>query len=107
MTTVQLPHCPKPHPNFGPRKARSSLRTYSSGVAGSTSTETERPLTLRLIMLIRCHHLAVHGCGFQPAASACFLKCVLVTNSWLRYTGSVTIVVTMSQDSPLDSFVRS
>ena len=27
MSTVQHPHCPSPQPNFGPRNARSSLRT--------------------------------------------------------------------------------
>ena len=45
MSTVQAPHCPSPHPNFGPRSARSSLRTYSSGVAGSTSTVCDWPFT--------------------------------------------------------------
>ncbi len=35
---VHAPHCDSPQPNFGPRSCRSSLRTYSSGVAGSTST---------------------------------------------------------------------
>jgi hypothetical protein len=38
MMTVQDPHCPNPHPNFGPRKARSSLNTYKSGVVGSASS---------------------------------------------------------------------
>src|SRR5438477_7940710 len=112
MMTVQLPHWPRPQPNFGPRNARSSLRMYKSGVAGSTSSITERPFTLRLIMAIAHllqtpYHRAVQGCGFQPAASACFLKCVLVMNSCARYTGSLTIVVTTSQESPLASFVRS
>src|SRR4051794_34771102 len=52
MMTVQQPHCPRPHPNFGPRKARSSARTYSNGVAGSASTVCERPLTFSVIVLI-------------------------------------------------------
>ncbi len=50
--TVQAPHCPSPQPNFGPFSARSSVSTYSSGVAGSTSTVRAWPLTRRLITLM-------------------------------------------------------
>src|SRR5262245_42937659 len=50
--TVQEPHCPRPHPNLGPRSARSSLSTYSSGVAGSTSTVCFSPLTVSVIELM-------------------------------------------------------
>src|SRR5258707_82834 len=32
--TVHVPHCPSPHPNFGPSSPRSFLRTYSSGLVG-------------------------------------------------------------------------
>src|SRR6188768_3584991 len=46
--TVQAPHWPRPHPNFGPLSARSSLRTNRSGVAGSASTVWVRPLTSRV-----------------------------------------------------------
>ena len=46
--TVQAPHCPRPQPNFGPFSASSSLSTYRSGVAGSTSTLTARLLTRKL-----------------------------------------------------------
>jgi hypothetical protein len=38
----------------------------------------------------------VHGVGFHPVASACFLKFELVTNGEVRYSGSSTIVVTIS-----------
>src|SRR5438445_2274260 len=50
--TVQAPHCPSPHPNFGPFSARSSLSTYKSGVVGSTSTAWTLPLTFKFIALI-------------------------------------------------------
>src|SRR5262245_47462076 len=50
--TVHAPHCPRPQPNFGPFSARSSLSTYNSGVAGSTSTVCGRPLTFS-VMAIR------------------------------------------------------
>src|SRR4029434_9012008 len=43
----------------------------------------------------------LHGVGshfFAPSAS--FLKCVLVTNSCVRYFGSETTVVTTSHSSP-------
>src|SRR4030095_4832213 len=53
--TVQKPHCPRPQPNFGPLNWRSSLRTYRSGVAGSTSTVCGAPLTFRGIRLILPH----------------------------------------------------
>ena len=38
----------QPQPNFGPRSARSSLSTYSSGVAGSTSCVALRPFTVNV-----------------------------------------------------------
>ena len=41
--------------------------------------------------------------GFQPVASGCFLKSVVVTNGVVRYSGSSTIVVTTNQVSPLRS----
>src|SRR5439155_12410801 len=50
--TVHAPHCPRPQPNFGPRSPRSSLSTYRRGVAGSTSTVSDRPLTWRAMELI-------------------------------------------------------
>src|SRR5947208_4763819 len=50
--TVQQPHWPSPQPNFGPRSSRSSLRIYSSGVAGSASRVFIRPFTFSVIMLI-------------------------------------------------------
>src|SRR2546428_13563762 len=50
--TVQAPHCPRPQPNLGPRSAKSSLSTYKRGVAGSTSTVWERPLTVRAMLLM-------------------------------------------------------
>src|SRR3954468_1153030 len=52
MITVQAPHWPRPHPNFGPCSPRSLRRTYSSGVDGSTSTVWERPFTFSAILLI-------------------------------------------------------
>src|SRR5579863_7039093 len=52
MITVQAPHWPRPHPNLGPCRPRSLRRTYSSGVAGSTSTVWEPPFTFNMILLI-------------------------------------------------------
>jgi len=52
MITLQAPHCPRPHPNRGPWSPRSLRRTYSKGVAESTSTECDRPLTFSSILLI-------------------------------------------------------
>src|SRR5712691_6919671 len=49
---VHEPHWPSPHPNFGPLSARSSLRTYNSGVVGSTSTVWDCPFTFRVKTLI-------------------------------------------------------
>src|SRR5215510_519156 len=55
--TVQAPHWPRPQPNLGPRSSRSSLRTNSSGVAGSTSTVRARPFTrsVKAAMGVRIH----------------------------------------------------
>src|SRR3954447_16873771 len=52
MMTVQAPHWPRPQPNLGPCRPRSLRRTYSSGVAGSTSTVWERPFTFSVILLM-------------------------------------------------------
>src|SRR5581483_4178712 len=49
----------------------------------------------------------MHGVGFQPAASFCFLKCVLVQNGSLRYSGSFTSDPTNSSDSPVGRSKRS
>src|SRR5215831_18876565 len=51
-STVQAPHWPSPQPNLGPRRARSSLSTYSSGVVGSTSTVCALPLTVSVMVAI-------------------------------------------------------
>src|SRR2546426_145886 len=51
-STVQAPHWPSPQPNLGPRRLRSSLSTYSSGVAGSTSTVCALPLTVSIMVAI-------------------------------------------------------
>src|SRR5947207_3365790 len=52
-------------------------------------------------------YFAEQGVGFQPVASACFLKLVLVTKGSVRYAGSSTTVVTTNHVSPLRSFERS
>src|SRR5262249_56354052 len=46
------PHWPSPQPNLGPRRLRSSLSMYSSGVAGSVSTVCARPLTVSVMVAI-------------------------------------------------------
>src|SRR5262245_59681015 len=51
-STVQAPHWPSPQPNLGPRRLRSSLSMYSSGVAGSVSTVCARPLTVSVMVAI-------------------------------------------------------
>src|SRR5262245_21493858 len=51
-STVQAPHWPSPQPNLGPRRLRSSLSTYSSGIAGATSTVCALPLTVSVIVAI-------------------------------------------------------
>src|SRR5688500_2304360 len=50
--------------------------------------------------------IVLHGAGAHFAPSASFLKCVLVTKSWLRYIGSLTMVVTTSHSSPLGAAKR-
>ena len=50
---------------------------------------------------------AVHGRGFHPVASACFLKFVLVTNGSVRFSGSSMMVVTVNQMSPFRSENKS
>src|SRR5258706_4022211 len=51
---VQEPHWPRPQPNFGPFSCKSSLRTYNSGVVGSTSTVWDCPLTFNVKTLMWC-----------------------------------------------------
>src|SRR2546430_15472837 len=51
-STVQAPHWPSPQPNLGPRKLRSSLSTYNSGVVGATSTVCAWPLTVSVSVAI-------------------------------------------------------
>src|SRR5438105_13122397 len=48
-STVQAPHWAMPQPYFVPVKPSASRSTQSSGVAGSTSTSSRLPFTLRLI----------------------------------------------------------
>ena len=52
-------------------------------------------------------YFASQGDGLNLEPSFSILKCVLVTKSVLRFSGSCTIVVTISQESPLGSLVRS
>src|SRR5688572_4035612 len=61
--TVHEPHWPRPQPNLGPRSSRSSLRTNSRGVAGSTSTVRERPFTfsVRVAMAVRIPQVTLLG----------------------------------------------
>jgi hypothetical protein len=44
--------------------------------------------------------------GLHADPSGTFLKCELVTNREVRFCGSSTTVVTISQESPLGSVVR-
>src|SRR5687767_3088308 len=48
--------------------------------------------------LSACQGLQAVWAHFEPSGSR--RKCVLVTNSWLRYVGSVTAVVMTSHCSP-------
>src|SRR5579871_1378171 len=68
MITVHAPHCPRPHPNLGPCRPRSLRRTYSSGVAGSTSTVWDPPFTFSVILLIHPSLYLASGFGqdYQP-----------------------------------------
>src|SRR5215831_7049736 len=59
-STVQAPHWPSPQPNLGPRRLRSSLSTYSSGVVGSVSTVCALPLTVSTMVAILTS-VALHG----------------------------------------------
>ncbi len=63
------------------------------------------------LRLNRCGHgsryLAKQGLGFQPAASGCFLKSVVVTKGLPKYVGSVTTVVTVNQSLSPGSVKRS
>ena len=52
-------------------------------------------------------YFASQGVGSHLEPSFSILKCVLVTKSWYRFAGSCTMVVMMSQESPLGSLVRS
>src|SRR5262245_18959650 len=58
-STVQEPHWPRPQPNLGPRRLRSSLSMYSSGEAGSVSTVCALPLTVSVMVAI-CTSVALH-----------------------------------------------
>src|SRR6478672_3861886 len=46
--TVQAPHCPSPQPYFVPVRRSSSRKTQRRGVSGSTFTDRDRPLTVRV-----------------------------------------------------------
>src|SRR5207237_6420762 len=76
--TVHAPHWPRPQPSFGPLSPRSSLSTYSSGVAGSTSRRCERPFTFNAISLI-WHLPPVNGLSIY--LRACRLR---IADSWRR-----------------------
>src|SRR5581483_1606126 len=55
--TAHAPHWPRPQPNFGPRRPRSSLRMCSSGVEGSASTVCGAPLTRTVMEAMGCLRL--------------------------------------------------
>jgi hypothetical protein len=50
MCTVQAPHNPMPQPNFVPVIPRTSRKTHSRGMSGSTSTSCDAPLILNVNM---------------------------------------------------------
>src|SRR5262245_58518315 len=49
--TVHAPHCAMPHPYLVPARLRTSRRTQSSGISGSTSTLWARPFTFSCILV--------------------------------------------------------
>ena len=49
---MHAPHSPMPQPYFVPTRPNESRSTQSIGVSGATSTEWDRPLTLRVYLLI-------------------------------------------------------
>src|SRR5215470_10047009 len=49
MCTVQAPHRAIPQPNFVPVMFRVSRRTHSRGIWGSTSTDCDFPLRVKVI----------------------------------------------------------
>src|SRR5262249_24902942 len=59
------------------------------------------------LIRVRVSHLEEQGTGFQPVASVCFLKFVLVTNGSFKYVWPSTTVVTTNHVSPFRSFDRS
>src|SRR5580704_6718315 len=72
-----------------------------------SAVETKRMFLGVLIGFPFLIYLAEQGDGFQPEASLCFLKCVLVQKGSVKYTGSFTSVVTTSRESPFGMSNRS
>src|SRR5437879_3347997 len=64
------------------------------------STRTHRNRRVRGRFRAPGHLRAKPGLGFQPEASFCFLKCVLVQNGCARYSGSTTSEITNRIASP-------
>ena len=56
--------------------------------------------------LRRSPHRAEQGSGVNAAPSASFLKCVLCTNGFRRFSGSRTSVTMVIQTSPLGAVIR-
>jgi hypothetical protein len=49
--TVQAPHCAMPQPYLVPVRARVSRSTQRSGVSSGTSTDWDRPLSVKVMAM--------------------------------------------------------
>src|SRR6476659_2102454 len=97
MITLHARHCPRPHPNRGPWSPRSLRRTYSKGVAESTSTECDRPLTFSSILLIGpCSLFGVFSCARVNRSAG--------RDQYQRYSGERSVSAGQHHRQPARTF---
>src|SRR5439155_15937734 len=79
------------------------------GTPPFNSSRFSLPTAASLTAFGRSPHVyrTAHGAGFQPEASACFLKWAAVIIGSVRYVGSSSVDVSTRYVSPLDSLTRS
>src|SRR5207247_9308400 len=79
------------------------------GTPPFNSSRFALPTAASLMAFGRSPHAyrTAHGAGFQPVASACFLKWAAVIIGSVRYVGSSSVDVSTRYVSPLDSLTRS
>src|ERR1019366_5571829 len=79
----------------------------SAGMLAHNSAARPIEILLSVILDLLAYHLAEHAVGFHLASLASFLYWEVITKGWLRYIGSVVMIVTTINGSPLGSLIKS